>query len=341
MDNGRGTGGDLRFGVLGCADVAVRRLLPALARTPGVRLARTASRTPDKAGKVAAEFGGATAPDYTALLAAADVDAVYVPLPAALHARWIEAALRAGKHVLAEKPLTTSARDTERLHALALERGLVLRENYTFLHHRLHDRVAELIAEGAVGEPRLFRSAFAIPARPPGDIRLRPELGGGALLDTAGYPLRAAVRFLGTGLEVAGAVLDSGGAAVDLGGGALLRAPGGVVAQCSFGLDHAYTSHYHVVGSAGALSVEHVFTPPADRVSRIEITGPAGTRTEEVPADDQWANAVAAFARAVRAGEAGTTAQTRAQARLVGEVAAAAQRDTGPAPAPRTDPTHP
>ncbi|TYB47989.1 Gfo/Idh/MocA family protein [Actinomadura chibensis] len=321
----------LRLGVVGGADVAVRRVLPALSGVAGLELAAVASRSRAKAEKITARFGGRPVEGYDALLEMPEIDAVYIPLPSGLHAHWIGRALASGKHVLAEKPLTTEARDTERLHAAAFEAGLVLRENYMFPGHRLHARVAALLAEGLIGEIRSFDAVFAIPPRPAGDVRHRPELGGGALLDCGGYPLRAAVRFLGPDLDVLGAHLRIDPAlGVDVAGAALLRAPGGASVHCEFGFDHYYASGYRFLGSAGRLAVEHVFTTPAEHepVLRVER---AGRRYEEaVAADDQFRNSLAAFAADVRAGRAGTSRATRAQARIVDRVRRIAGR-TAPA----------
>jgi dTDP-3,4-didehydro-2,6-dideoxy-alpha-D-glucose 3-reductase len=320
----------LRLGLLGCADVATRRVLPAVAASSEVTLTAVASRSADRASAVAAAFGGTPVPGYDALLGRTDVDAVYVPLPSGLHAHWVRAALRAGKHVLAEKPLTTGLAATTGLVELARARGLVLRENAMFVHHAQHRRVRELLADGVLGELRSMDAVFAIPPRPPGDIRLSPELGGGALLDVGAYPVRAAQLLLGPELDVVGAALE--GAPVDLAGAALLRRADGVLAQVAFGLRHFYGSAYRLHGSAGRLDVTHAFTPPAAH-RPVLVLERAGSREEIVlPADDQVANAVAAFARAVRDGPPGDPSIV-AQARLIELIRLAAR----PGPAPRLD----
>ncbi|RKT55536.1 putative dehydrogenase [Saccharothrix australiensis] len=317
----------VRLGVLGCADVAARRVLPAVARCSEVRLVAVASRDSAKAADFAGRFGCAAVTGYDALLAQDDVDAVYLPLPAALHARWVERALLAGKHVLAEKPLTTSAADTERLLGLAARLGLVLVENYMFLAHGRHAAVRRMVDDGAVGTPLAFGATFTIPPRPPGDIRLDPALGGGALLDTGGYPLRAALHFLGTGLSVAGAAL-SGDGRVELGGAALLTRADGVTAQLGFGLRHAYTSEYWFLGTEGRLTTEHVFTTPADHRPVVRLDR-GGRREERVlPVEDQYAGAVRRFAEAVRAGCSPNTAATLAQAVVVDRITRAAEART-------------
>ncbi|WP_306340767.1 Gfo/Idh/MocA family protein [Streptomyces sp. AS13] len=309
----------VRFGVLGCADVARRRLLPALRADPGTRITALASRSRETAEAWAREYGCAAeygASGYAALLARTDVDAVYVPLPAALHGRWAEAALRSGKHVLCEKPLTTDGRSTAALVELAAARGLVLAENVMFVHHPQHEVVRGLVADGAIGEPRLLNAAFEIPALPEEDIRHRRELGGGALFDVGLYPVRAALHLVPGPLSVVDAELtERPGREVETGGWALLRNPAGVTARLAFGLEHSYRCRYELHGSEGSIVVDRAFTPPADHRPRLRLyradgsTGPRG-RVLELPAHDQVARTLAAFTAAVRA-EGGAPAPDR------------------------------
>ncbi|XVV00992.1 Gfo/Idh/MocA family protein [Actinosynnema sp. CA-248983] len=309
----------LRIGVLGCADIAVRRMLPAFAASPHTGLSAVASRDPARAAAVAGEHGARAARDYREVLADPAVDAVYVPLPPALHAEWVEAALLADKHVLAEKPLTTDAGQTNRLLALARARGLALVENVLFVHHPQHAAVRDLVADGAIGEPRAFSAAFTIPRRPLGDIRYQPELGGGALLDTGLYPVRAAMHLLGTDLRVVGATLTRApGFAVDTSGAALLATPDGVTAQVTFGLDHGYRSAYELWGTEGRLTVEPAFTPPADHRPVLRLARRTGTEEVALAATDQTVAAVTAFAHAVAA--ARTDDAALHQARLLDDI---------------------
>ncbi|WP_405577949.1 Gfo/Idh/MocA family protein [Streptomyces sp. NBC_01190] len=296
----------LRFGVLGCADIARRRMLPAMASARDIELAAVASRSAATAARMAAPYGCRAVTGYEALLADGAVDAVYVPLPAALHATWVEAALLAGKHVLAEKPLTCDPGRTRELLALADRRGLVLRENVLFVHHRQHTVVRRLVAWGAIGRLHSCHAEFTVPAPAEGDIRHDPALGGGALWDVGPYPVRAAVHLLGPGLRVAGAVLSAApGRAVDVAGAALLRRDDGVTASLHFGIDHAYRSRYELCGSTGRITVDRAFTPAADHRPLIAIERASGTRTLRLAADDQVANCLTTFGAAVRARRAG------------------------------------
>ncbi|GAA2427455.1 Gfo/Idh/MocA family oxidoreductase [Streptomyces macrosporus] len=293
----------VRIAVLGCADIARRRMLPAFAAGERTELVAVAARDRRRAEETARPYGCRAVEGYTAVLEDESVEAVYVPLPAALHAEWTEAALRAGKHVLAEKPLTTDRHRTGRLLELARERGLALMENVMFVHHPQHAVVRKLLADGTIGELRSLRAEFTVPRRPEDDIRYRPELGGGALWDTGVYPVRAALHYLGSELAVAGAVLtDDPRHGVDVSGAALLSTPDGVTAQLAFGLDHGYRSVCELVGSRGRIVLDRAFTPAADHVPRLRIE--CGTGSEELCLDpyDQVAGTVEAFAGAVRAG---------------------------------------
>ncbi|MCX4760215.1 Gfo/Idh/MocA family oxidoreductase [Streptomyces sp. NBC_01275] len=290
----------LRIGVLGAASIARRRMLPAFAAAPETRITAIATREPGRCDDLADAHGCAAVTGYGAMLARPDVDAVYIPTPASLHARWAHEALLAGKHVLVEKPLTSDPAEATRLTALAASRSLVLMENVMFVHHGAHSRVAELVRSGTIGRLRHFQAVFTIPALPDDDIRHRPDLGGGALVDVGVYPLRAAGHFLGTGLQVAGATLvDEPRYGVDTAGAVLLRTPGPdpVTAHLVFGMRHAYESSYELWGSHGRIRVERAFTPPADQAPIVRVRTDR-EQTHGLPAEDQVRATVRAFASA-------------------------------------------
>jgi len=321
----------LRMGLLGCASIAWRRTLPALVTADGVELTVVASRDPDKARRFAERFGGTPVHGYEALLERADVDAVYIPLPTGMHAEWVSRALSAGKHVLAEKPLTGTADEAQRLVAQASRAGRWLQENFMFLHHGQHVAVRKLVADGRIGTPRAFTAAFGIPGLDPSDVRYRPELGGGSLLDVGVYPIRSAQLLLSPELEVAGSVLRQDEATgVDVGGGALLVAPDGATAELSFGFERSYRCRYTLWGSAGHLTLDRAFTPgpAAQPVIRIESQDHAEEIT--LPADHQFRNIIDTFARSIRDG-ADFAPEAEAmvrQARLVDEIRNRAVRRT-------------
>ncbi|AXK35222.1 gfo/Idh/MocA family oxidoreductase [Streptomyces armeniacus] len=293
----------VRLGVLGCASIAWRRMLPALAARPELELVAVASRELSKAAQFTDEFGGEAVQGYEQLLARDDVEAVYVPLPIMLHAEWVERALRAGKHVLCEKPLTRGLADAERLVKLADELGLTLMESLMFVRHSQHTAVRELLDSGTIGELRSLTAEFAFPPKPAGDMRY-DAVSGGALAEIGVYPFATALLHLGDDLRVLGAAVrrDAKGD-VDLSGAALLTTPDGTTAHLTWGMEHAYRSVYELWGSAGRIVVEWAYTPPSTHppVIRVETQDRQERRT--LPPDDQFGNVLAAFARAVRTGE--------------------------------------
>ncbi|HEV2371286.1 MAG TPA: Gfo/Idh/MocA family oxidoreductase [Streptosporangiaceae bacterium] len=299
---------ELRLGVLGCASVAWRRTLPAVAATPGIRVTAVASRDPAKAEEFARRFGAEAVAGYEALIGHGGLDAVYIPLPAALHASWVRRALDAGLHVLVEKPLATTAGEATDLVAAARAHGGVLMENFAFVHHSQLAEVHRLVAEGAIGELRSFASEFAFPPLPPDDIRYRPELGGGALLDAGVYPLRAAREFLGDELSLLGASLRvDAGTGVDVAGAALLTAPAGVSATVTFGFAHSYRCALTLWGSDGRICLDRAYTAPDSFAPALRLERAGGAETRDLPPDAQFARLLEAFVRAVRSarGEGG------------------------------------
>ncbi|MFD7923250.1 Gfo/Idh/MocA family protein [Streptomyces sp. NPDC059740] len=292
----------LRVGVLGCASIARRRMLPAMLATPEVTPVAVASRDPAKAAALARDFGLEPVTGYDALLARDDLDAVYVPLPVTLHATWVDRALRAGRHVLCEKPLTGEGGSSARLVRTARERGLVLMESMMFVRHSQHRVVREIVASGGIGSLRSLTAEFAFPPKPATDMRYTPA-GGGALPEIGVYPLRTAQLYLGSDLRVRGAVLHrDAGLGVDLSGAALLSTPDGRPAHLTWGMEHAYRSAYELWGSEGRLVVEWAYTPPADHSPVIRIERQDGSERRVLEPHDQFRDVLECFCRAVRTG---------------------------------------
>ncbi|MEU8833397.1 Gfo/Idh/MocA family oxidoreductase [Streptomyces sp900116325] len=290
----------LRFGVLGTASIARRRMLPALLAAPSIEPVAVASRDGATAARTAEEFGLVPVAGYERLLAREDIDAVYIPLPTGLHARWIGAALAAGKHVLSEKALVPDHATAVSLVEQARHARLLLMESFMFLHHSQHAAVGAMVADGVIGEPRSFSSAFGVPPRPDGDVRYSADLGGGALLDLGVYPIRAAQLFLGPELTVVGSVLRHDPRhGVDVAGSALLSTPGGVTAELSFGFEHVYRNTYALWGSRGRLSLGRAFTPPDELAPIVRIEGEDGVREVALPPDRPFVNIAEQFARTV------------------------------------------
>ncbi|WSQ12826.1 Gfo/Idh/MocA family oxidoreductase [Streptomyces sp. NBC_01231] len=295
----------LRLAALATSSIARRRVLPTTVSMPEVDLVAVAGRSVAKARRFAGQFGCTAETDYAALLRRPDVEAVYISTPTALHHVWADRALRAGKHVLVEKPLGTDADEARRLCLLARDRGLVLRENFMFPYHPQHAFVADLVRRGRIGTPSAFRASFCVPPLPADDIRYSPGLGGGALLDVGVYPLRAAALLLGPGSRVAGATLRVRASdGLDLSGQVLLVAPSGVLAEVTFGFEHAYASSYTLWGDRGRLSVTRAFTPPPDHRPVVVLEEQDHEERFTLPASDQLRSCLRDFMTAARGGAA-------------------------------------
>lgn len=286
----------MRIGILGTSDIAFRRFLPALRKCGDIAYAGVASRTPEKGRLFQEQFGGEIYDGYDALINDESIDAVYVPLPPALHYEWGKKVLEACKHLFMEKPFTTCPGETEKLVFLGKAKGLAVHENYMFLYHSQLAKIKELIASGELGDIRLYRMAFGFPKRSANDFRYVKKLGGGALLDCGGYPVRLALELLGDSARVVHAKLVTpANYEVNLYGSAVLENSAGQCAQISFGMDNAYQCHLEVWGSKVMLIAPRIFTAGADFKPSLILRSSAGERTVELPADDQFLHSIERF----------------------------------------------
>ena len=291
----------MKLGILGTADIAFRRFLPALQKCPEITYAGVASRTPEKGEKFREAFGGQVYPSYEALLEDPQIDAVYVPLPPALHWEWGRRVLLSGKHLLLEKPFTVSAAQTKDLLALAKEKDLAVHENYMFLYHSQLRWIRQQLEAGIIGDLRLIRSAFGFPFRGASDFRYDRALGGGALLDCGGYPVRLALELLGDTACVTAARLNQGrGLEVDLYGSATLENAEGQTAQISFGMDNSYRCELELWGSLGYLKAPRIFTAPPNLPITLEKQTQSGTETIALPEDDSFCHSIETFLSLIR-----------------------------------------
>lgn len=247
----------LRLGVLGCATIA-HKFCRDVAASPSVRVVAVASRRADKAADFARTHGLARwHADYEALLADPGVDAVYLPLPNSLHAPWAIRAAEAGKHVLCEKPLALNLAEAQAMFAAAQAHGVQLVEAYPYAFQPQHQRLMALLAEGAIGELRSVQACFGFMLPPsPDNIRLKPELGGGALLDAGSYVLSLIREAMGQAPTrvLADASWAPGG--VDISLMATLHYADGRRAQLSCAMDTANHRRATLVGTAGTLETE-------------------------------------------------------------------------------------
>ena len=188
----------LRWGVLSTANIGRAAVNPALQASRNGVLSAVASRDADRANAFAREHGIPRAyGSYEDLIDDPDIDALYIPLPNSLHRDWVIHAVRAGKHVLCEKPLALNAADCFEMAAAAEEAGGKLMEAFMYRFHPRIERVVDMIRDGHIGEIGAVRSTFTFRLRSPDNIRLDPSLGGGSLLDAGCYCVNVSRTIVG------------------------------------------------------------------------------------------------------------------------------------------------
>jgi len=183
---------------LGAADIAAKAVMPAIAASRNGRLLSIASRDRERARAMASQHAVPRVADtYEALLDDPEVDAIYIPLVNSVHREWTLKSLAAGKHVLCEKPLAMDAAEAEEMAQVAEASGLHLMEAFMY---RFHPRTRTFVE--AAREPLFVQSNFGFPLRDRTNVRMKPELGGGALLDIGCYTVSIARWLLGEPREV-------------------------------------------------------------------------------------------------------------------------------------------
>lgn len=289
-----------RIGILGAADIAFNRFLPALEKVQGVQCAGVASNSPDKLRRFVDKYNIHVYESYDEVIQDENVDCIYVPLPPVFHYEWAKKALLAGKHVFLEKPSTISAEQTRELVGLAGSMGLVLQENYMFQYHAQLADIEKIIASGELGKLRLVRTSFGFPRRAGGDFRYIKELGGGTMLDNGGYTIKLINRLLGRSTRLVASRLDyDEETGVDIFGTAEFMNADGVLAQAAFGMDCQYQCSLELWGSKGRLTTGRIYTTPDGFVPTALIETGAGSRSIELASCDAFEESIKMYLRAV------------------------------------------
>jgi predicted dehydrogenase len=249
----------LRLGVLGGANIA-RQFTRDVRPSQTVRVAAVASRS-DANAQAFAEANGIESwfGSYDAMLASPDIDAIYLPLPNSLHAEWAIKAADHGKHILCEKPLALNRDEAVRMFDAADRNGVMLLEAFPFYFQPQTAAMMTLIGEGAVGEVRAIQACFGFTVGNPGaNIRMKPELGGGALLDAGSYPLSLIRLVMGRAPSRVDAVATWAESNVDISLMATLVYADGRRAQVSCSMDAANHRYASIIGTQGTIDTEYL-----------------------------------------------------------------------------------
>jgi D-xylose 1-dehydrogenase (NADP+, D-xylono-1,5-lactone-forming) len=259
----------VRWGLLSTARIN-EAILTGAAGTDSTEIVAVASRDQARAEEYAREHGLSRAHgSYEALLAEDDVEVVYNSLPNSMHVEWSIRALEAGKHVLCEKPMDKRAEAVERAFDAADKAGRLLMEAFMYRHHPQTHKVAELVADGAIGELRQLRSSFSFTLADLADVRMLPELDGGAVMDLGCYCVSMQRLLAGEPERVFG-LQRTGSTGVDVGFTAVLQFGGDVFGEFNCGFDLPELNGLEAIGSSGVAVVPD---PVRCRDPHVELNG--------------------------------------------------------------------
>jgi len=287
----------IRWGIIGPGTIA-RTFADGIANSRTGRLEAIATRNPDKPGLAEAFAGARIIHGYDALLADPDIDAVYIATPHTGHAEWAIKAVRAGRHVLVEKPIALSAYDADAIFHEAKKAGVFAGEAYMYRLHPQTAKLLELVKARAVGDIRIIRSSFGFNMGSfRADHRLfANETAGGGILDVGGYPVSMVRMIAGTvdgkpfaePEKVAGAA-HLGQSGVDEWASAVLKFANGIVAEVSCSIMAAQDNVLRIIGSEGRIEVKDFWFAAGHKggTGRIDIVKGDKVETIELP-EDRW-----------------------------------------------------
>ncbi len=276
----------VRIGLLGASRIAVPAVVKPAADQANAAVTAVAARDASRAREYANEHGIDSAlPDYRAMIESPDVDLVYNGLPPSEHAEWTIAALEAGKHVLCEKPFAMTSTEAEDMVAAAERAERVLLEAFHYRFHPLFFRVLKILGSGAIGTIQTVNAHFSVPIKfSETEIRYKPELGGGALMDLGCYPVHWVRTLLQSEPVVKSATRKMHASGVDVSTVAELEFPGGESARVSCAmnedLEGGLDAQLSVIGTDGRLEVDNPLAP--HNGNRITLTNARGLVGEEV-----------------------------------------------------------
>jgi predicted dehydrogenase len=298
----------VRWGVLGVARIAIRKVIPAMQKGEWSEVAAIASRDRRKAEDAARALGISTAyGSYEELLADPQIEAIYNPLPNHLHVPWTLKASEAGKHVLCEKPLSLTAEEAKTLLAARERFGVKIGEAFMVRTHPQWLRARELVTSGQIGPLRSIVGFFSYFNRDPSNIRNIPQWGGGALMDVGCYPITTSRFMFGEEpSRVLGLIERDPEMKIDRLTSAILDFPSGQsIFTCSTQLV-AY-QRMQFLGTTGRIEIEIPFNAPNDRPCRLliddgrDVCG-GGVSAEAIATCDQYTIQGDVFSKAVREG---------------------------------------
>jgi len=275
---------NVRWGIMSTADIGMSKVTPAIQAASNCDVVAIASRGGERAAAAAAQLGiPESFGSYEELLAADNVDAVYIPLPNDMHAEWVSRSAAAGKHILCEKPLAMSAVQASEIVDVCADAGVKLQEAFMYRHHPTWVEALRLIRTGAVGELRAVQSWFSYFNDDPTNIRNRVANGGGAVMDIGCYNINLSrLLFDSEPANVTSVVERDPEMGIDILTSAILEFPNGGQSSFTCTIRSEDYQRVHIFGTKGRIEIEIPFNIPTEGETRVFVTTQGGSSDERV-----------------------------------------------------------
>lgn len=262
----------VRWGILGNANIARVCVAPAIAKSRNGTLAAVGSRSQQRAADLAKKHGARAVGSYDAILNDPNIDAVYIPLPNHLHLPWTIKALEAGKHVLVEKPIALNAAEAQQMADAAAQHGKLLMEAFMWRFHPRSQRIRKLVQDGKLGKIGSIRAAFTFPVQPNADNErlFSAEMGGGSLLDVGTYAVSVARWMLDAEpVRVSASAIWQNG--IDINFSATLTFASGTLTNIESGFLSSLQQTYTILGDKAAITTPHDAFVPWEKDATFEL----------------------------------------------------------------------
>jgi xylose dehydrogenase (NAD/NADP) len=290
----------LRWGLLGTARIN-RAVIAPIRSSKKSQLAAVSSRNLEKASVYAAQWGiPKFFPSYEAMLSAPDIDVVYISLPNSLHAEWSIKAMKMGKHVLCEKPLTASLQEVDAVINTAKATGKVICEAYMYRHHQQTLLVKAMIDNGQIGNLQLLRGSFCYTNTRPNDVRYDLSLGGGCLWDVGCYPIGYTCFITGGPPSEVYGHQTTGSTGIDVLYAGQLLSSGGVISQFECSFISEYKVEMVITGDKGRISIPEPYKP--GKISKILLQKSGQEKTINVKGQELYQGEIADLENAILEG---------------------------------------
>lgn len=298
----------VNWGIMSAANIAFDEVVPALRRSSRAIVKGIATKTPQKAKRFQIEN---VFTSYEELINDEHIHAIYIPLPNSLHAEWAIKAMERGKHVLLEKPAALTEKEMYNMKEVAESSNVILMEAFMYQFHKQHKRVKELLESKIIGEYRHLKAHFSWMLPDENDIRLNPDLGGGAMRDVGCYGFHALTQIIGfkpVSVSMTGSLKnvrpDNPG--VDLTSTCVLIDEQERTATITASMELPFLDRYEIIGELGAITLNSSFRPDlsVDKRGKLVVKDKNGIVTiKETFEDDQYLNQIEHFQDCILEGE--------------------------------------